>query len=85
MELVFDPSGAARLVEVEDDELDRRSHFWINEETPTFLDAEPPADQGEPCFGVEFGIDANKRLLVTANDLRTQKTVLKDYPVVKLS
>lgn len=85
VELVFDPGGAARLMEVTAAELSGRSHFWINEETPTFLDAEPPANQGEACFGVEFGIDANKRLLVTATDLRSKQTVLKDYPVVKLS
>jgi len=85
VELVFDPSGAARLMEVSDAELSGRSHFWINEETPTFLTAEPPASQGEARFGVEFGIDANKRLLLTATDLRSKQTVLRDYPVVKLS
>ena len=35
--------------------------------------------------GVEFGIDGNKRLLITARDLRTGRLTHKDYPVVKLT
>lgn len=85
LELVFDPSGAARMTEVSPDEADRRQRFWVNEAAPTFLHAEPPARQGEPRFEVEFGIDSNKRLLVTARDLVTKQIALKDYPVVKLS
>ena len=64
---------------------ERRQRFWVNEAAPTFLDAEPPAKKGEPRFEVEFGIDGNKRLLVTARDLLTKQIVLKEYPVVKLS
>jgi molecular chaperone DnaK len=85
LELVFDPSGAARMTEVSPDEADRRHRFWVNESAPTFLHAEPPAKQGEARFEVEFGIDGNKRLLVTARDLVTKQIKLKDYPVVKLS
>jgi molecular chaperone DnaK (HSP70) len=84
VELVFDPSGAARVTEVAVDEEDRRRYFWVNEQNPTFLVADPPARQGEPRFEVEFGIDANKRLLVTARDLKTGRVTHRDHPVVKL-
>ncbi len=85
VELVFDPSGAARVVQVTPDEEERRSHFWVNENSPTFLPADPPARQGEPRFEVEFGIDGNKRLLLTARDLKTGRLTHRDYPVVKLT
>jgi molecular chaperone DnaK (HSP70) len=57
----------------------------MNENTPTFLLADPPARQGEPRFEVEFSIDANKRLILTARDLEKMGLVLKDCPVVKLT
>jgi molecular chaperone DnaK (HSP70) len=85
MELVFDPSGAARVMSVTADEEERRTFFWINEHSPTFLSADPPAQQGEARFEVEFGIDGNKRLLITARDLRTGTLTHRDYPVVKLT
>jgi molecular chaperone DnaK len=85
LELVFDPSGAARLSSVALDDQDRRTHFWMNEGNPTFLVAEPPAKQGEPRFEVAFSIDGNKRLLITARDLQTGRAIYRDYPVVKLT
>jgi hypothetical protein len=85
VELVFDPSGAARVVEVTPDEEDQRSHFWMNEHNPTFLVADPPAEHGEARFEVEFNIDGNKRLLITARDLRTNQLTHRDSPVVKLT
>ena len=84
LELVFDLSGAARVTPVSADEEERRRYFWINEPCPTFLQADPPARQGEARFEVEFGIDGNKRLLVSARDLLTKKMALRDFPVVKL-
>ncbi len=84
-ELVFDPSGAARVMQVTPDEEERRTQFWMNEQTPTFLNAEPPAEDGEPRFEVEFNIDENKRLLITARDLKTNRLTHHDFPVVKLS
>ena len=72
VELVFDPSGAARVTDLSADEEERRYYFWINEHSPTFLHAEPPAQRGEPRFEVEFGIDGNKRLLITARDLKDE-------------
>jgi molecular chaperone DnaK (HSP70) len=85
VELVFDPSGAARVVPVSADEAERRSHFWMNEGNPTFLTVETPAQQGEACYEVEFSIDHNKRLLISARNLRTGQMTHRDYPVVKLT
>jgi molecular chaperone DnaK (HSP70) len=85
MELVFDPSGAARVTYVTADEEDRRYYFWVNEQSPTFLNANPPARHGEARFEVEFGIDGNKRLLITARDLKTKKVTHREHPVVKLT
>ncbi|HIG31178.1 MAG TPA: Hsp70 family protein [Verrucomicrobiales bacterium] len=85
LELVFDPTGSARLVETTAEEEYRRNYFWINEKKQTFLNAEPPATQGEKRFAIEFGIDRNKHLLVTARDLKTGHLVLHDIPVVKLT
>ncbi|HET92341.1 MAG TPA: Hsp70 family protein [Chloroflexi bacterium] len=85
MELVFDPSGAARISPVTPEDEERRTHFWMNEGNPTFLVADPPAKQGEPRFEAAFSIDGNKRLLVTARDVQTGRTVYRDYPVVKLT
>ncbi len=83
--VVFDPSGAARVTYVTPDEEERRYHFWINEQSPTFLHADPPGRPGEPRFEVEFGIDGNKRLLITARDLKTKRVTYRDHPVVKLT
>ncbi|MDD5369011.1 MAG: Hsp70 family protein [Anaerolineaceae bacterium] len=85
LELVFDPSGAARVMPVSPDEQEHRSSFWMNENNPTFLSAIPPAMQGEPRYEVEFNIDGNKRLLISARDLKTGQLAYQDYPVVKLT
>jgi molecular chaperone DnaK len=85
LELVFDPAGAARLRQVSAEEQQRRTHFWMNEHTPTFLPADPPGRRGEARFRVEFSVDGNKRLLLTARDLTTGRITHQDYPVVKLS
>jgi molecular chaperone DnaK len=85
VELIFDHSGAARLVEVSVDERHNRSHFWMNEDTPTFLPADPPGRKGEARFRVNFHVDENKRLLITAQDIRTHRWVYDRTPVVKLT
>lgn len=85
VELVFDPGGAARLVQLTAGEQQDRSLFWMNENNPTFLVAEPPASKGEARFEVEFFIDANKRLTLIARDLLTGRLVLNQAPVVKLT
>jgi molecular chaperone DnaK (HSP70) len=85
VELVFDPSGAARVRQVTPEDRERRQYFWVNEQNPTFLTADPPARRGEPRFEVEFGIDGNKRLLVTVRDVKTSRVTHRDFPVVKLT
>ncbi len=84
-ELVFDPNGSARLTPLSPQDIEERTLFWMNENSPTFLNADPPGVQGEPRFDVEFNIDANKRLLITARDLKTGKLVFKEFPVVRLT
>jgi molecular chaperone DnaK len=84
-ELVFDPSGAARVMEVSADDQVKREMFWINENAPTFLPADPPAVKGEARFEVEFNIDANKRLLISARDLKTGSWAYRNFPMIKLS
>jgi molecular chaperone DnaK len=85
VELVFDQSGAARIRTVAPDDDEQRHRFWMNEHNPTFLAADPLPRQGEARFEVEFGIDGNKRLLVTARDLKTGRLTHKDFPVIKLA
>jgi molecular chaperone DnaK len=85
LEIVFDPGGAARIMPITPREEEQRSVFWMNEHNPTFLIAEPPAKQGEARFEVEFNIDSNKRLTLTARELSTGSLALKNYPVVKLT
>jgi hypothetical protein len=85
VELVFDISGAARLAVLGPEEEENRTFFWINENNPTFLEAQPPAQKGEPRFEAEFGIDGNKRLLITVRDLKTKQMIYRDHPVVRLT
>lgn len=85
VELVFDPSGAARVMPITPDEAETRSLFWMNESNPTFLKADPPARQGEARFDVSFSIDGNKRLLITVRDLKSGALTHQNYPVVKLA
>lgn len=85
VEMVFDADGAARTRKITPHDAEERSRFWMNEDSPTFLEADPPASRGEERFRVQFSIDGNKRLLITARDLQSSKLVFKDYPVVKLT
>ncbi|TYB45424.1 Hsp70 family protein [Actinomadura chibensis] len=84
-ELVCDPSGAWRVRALSPDEEDGRNRFWINEGNPMFLEADPPATAGQARFRMEFGVDGNKRLLLTARDLVTGRVTHRDHPVVKLT
>lgn len=85
VELVFDPSGAARLSNLAPETEQERHYFWMNENSPTFLQPTPPVCKGDACFRVEFSIDANKRLLMTARDLKANRLTHQNYPVVKLT
>ena len=83
-ELVSDPGGGVRLVDLPDEERERREAFWMNEKAPFFIPAHPPAMRDESRFEISFSLDENKRLLVTACDTRSGHVVMKDCPVVRL-
>ena len=85
MELVFDPSGAARLSNLSPETEEDRRYFWMNENSPTCLNASPSVKKGDACFRVEFAIDGNKRLLMTARDLKSGKLTHQNYPVIRLT
>ena len=85
VELVFDPQGYARIMPVTALDQEKRSYFWMNENQLTFIEAFPPALQGEPRFEVKFYINQNKQLLVSVVDLKRDCMVLDRTPVVKLS
>ncbi len=85
LELVYDSSGNARITAVSFEDEDRRNHFWLNEDNPTFLKADPPTQKGQPRFLIEFGVDGNKRLLITVRDILANRLIHRDLPVVKLT
>ncbi|NTU74981.1 MAG: Hsp70 family protein [Anaerolineaceae bacterium] len=84
-EMIFDPAGAARIMQVSAEQFEQRSMFWMNESAPTFITASPPAKLGEPRFEVEFNVDQNKRLIITARDRINGKLIFQEYPVIKLT
>jgi molecular chaperone DnaK (HSP70) len=83
IEIVFDADGCARLTQCRSPEI--ASHFWMNEKHPTFIHAQPPARKGEAPFLVRFAIDGNKQLCLTVVDKRTDRTLMQDFPVVRLT
>jgi len=83
LDLVFDPSGAARFQQRQ--EPDVRSRFWVNEKCPTFIQARPRAKRGDKRFVVQFSIDGNKRLCVTVRDTLAGKVLLEHHPLIKLT
>lgn len=83
-ELVSEPGGGVRLMDIPDDEQAGTHAFWMNENAPFFITANPPAARDESRFELSFSLDGNKRLLVTARDNRTGQVVVKDQPVVRL-
>ena len=85
LELVFDAQGAVRLTQVAGREAEARTRFWINEQSPTFLQRSEGAALGEACFEVAFEIDANKRLIITVKDLKTGEMPVRRSPVVRLT
>ncbi|GHJ38677.1 Hsp70 family protein [Streptomyces sp. TS71-3] len=85
LEIAFDAGGGARAVAVTPQRRLERAMLWLNEDSPTFLVAEPPATAGEDRFRVEFRVDVHKRLTVTAYDLHRHIRVLDAQPVVRLS
>ncbi|NUU25222.1 MAG: Hsp70 family protein [Streptomycetaceae bacterium] len=85
LEIAFDPGGGARTVAVTPQQRQQRSMLWLNEDSPTFLVADPPAEAGQDRFRLEFRIDTHKRLTVTAYDLHRHVRVLDAQPVVRLA
>ncbi|WP_405088330.1 Hsp70 family protein [Microbispora sp. NBC_01389] len=85
LEIVFDAHGGARTVAVTAQQLQERSRLWLNEESPTFLEADPPAKAGVDRFQLEFRVDMQKRLTVSAIDLERRTMVLDQFPVVRLA
>ncbi|PKO18623.1 MAG: Hsp70 family protein [Chloroflexi bacterium HGW-Chloroflexi-10] len=84
MELIFDQSGSARVIPISAQEQENRRLFWMNENNQTFLCAEPPAHKSEARFSIELHIDENKRLTITARDLKSNQLLYSNFPVVKL-
>jgi hypothetical protein len=85
LEIIFDASGGARTTRLSPQRQQERAMVWLNEENVTFLEAEPPAAAGADRFRLEFRIDAQKRLTVSAFDLNRMLWVLDQLPVVQLA
>lgn len=85
LEIVFDASGGARTVAVTPQQRQERTTLWLNEDSPTFLLADPPAPAGADRFRLDFRIDAQKRLTVSAFDIERRTWVLDGHPVVQLA
>jgi len=85
IELIFDPQGCARIVELPVRQVQERAYFYVNEHSPTFLTANPPAEANIPRFEVAFHIDSQKRLTITARDLQTGIIILENQPVIRLT
>jgi len=83
-ELVSEPGGGVRLVDLPNGETGRKNIFWMNENAPFFIPVCPPAMRDESRFELSFSLDTNKRLLITARDIRNGHVVMKDQPVVRL-
>lgn len=85
LEVLFDETGAIRLMsETGADQADDIC-FWMNEASPLFMKAEPAAEKGSVRFQVDFNISANKMLLLTAEDMLTGKIIFDRYPVIRLN
>ncbi|XVQ14408.1 Hsp70 family protein [Spirillospora sp. CA-255316] len=85
LEIVFDAAGGARAVPVTPQRTQERAMVWLNEDTPTFLEADPPAAAGADRFRLDFRVDPQKRLTVSAFDLVRRVWVLEGHPVVRLA
>jgi molecular chaperone DnaK (HSP70) len=85
VEIVFDATGGARTVAVTPQQNQERAALWLNEDSPTFLEATPPAAADTDRFRLDFRIDSQKRLTVSAFDLERRIWVLTGHPVVQLA
>jgi len=82
---MFNENGEVRIFPTEQEENDSHLFYWMNEQTPSFLVANPPAAKGEARFSVEFEIDSNKMLLISAFDLKNGEKVFSRFPVIRLT
>jgi molecular chaperone DnaK (HSP70) len=85
LEIIFDADGGARTVPVNAQRRQERAMLWLNEDSPTFLEADPPAVAGDDRFRLDFRVDSAKRLTVSAFDLKRKIWVLDHQPVVRLA
>lgn len=85
LEIVFDARGGARTVAVTPQQRQERATLWLNEDSPTFLSADPPAAAGVDRYRLDFRIDSQKRLTVSAFDIELRTWVLTGHPVVQLA
>lgn len=85
LEIIYDAGGGARTVPVTPQQRQERARRWLNEDSPTFLEADPPAAAGADRFRLEFRIDGQKRLTVSAFDIVRRIWVLDRRPVVRLA
>jgi molecular chaperone DnaK (HSP70) len=84
-ELVIQSSGLIRCHDPSDAAGEEQEPVWVNEKSPAFIPADPPALQGEPRFEVWFMIDATRQLLASARDLRTGKMAVENIVLTRLS
>ena len=83
-ELLFDENGEIRILNrIQPSEA--FESIFLNARAAQFLEADPPASRDETRFSVDFAIDADRFLIVSAFDLRNGRTVLDRRPVVRLS
>jgi hypothetical protein len=81
----MDADGGLRLVQMTPQKQEERRRSHLNENSPTFLEAHPPAKARENRFKVDFQIDGMRRLTITAFDVLNNRFVLINEPVVKLA
>ncbi|MBN1906101.1 MAG: Hsp70 family protein [Deltaproteobacteria bacterium] len=82
-EIVYDMNGCAVFDDNHKGSVES-NEFWMNENSPTFIEASPPGEKGIKRFSVSFRVDPNKALRVTVRDIFSQKLLYEDYPVVRL-
>jgi molecular chaperone DnaK len=82
-EIVYDLNGYA-VFDNSHSASSESTEFWMNENKPTFIEADPPGERGVKRFSVSFRVGPNKALRVTVRDILTQKLLYEDYPVVRL-
>ncbi|MCE1255064.1 MAG: Hsp70 family protein, partial [Anaerolineae bacterium] len=85
MELIFDSDGFARMQPLTSREKEQRQYFWMNEQSPTFIEARPPAIQGEARFEANFYVGSNKQLLISVIDLQSGQSICDRQAVITLS